>query len=136
MAKKKFKLEDLTKVAQSILEGDGSKLFAFKGAMGVGKTTLIKALIHELGAIDQGNSPTFGLVNEYHDTQGKIIAYHFDFYRIENEGEAYDMGVDEYFDSGAYVFMEWPERIATILPEDTRTVSLHLIDENTRSIEY
>ena len=86
--------------------------------MGVGKTTLIKSLIKQLGAVDSGNSPSYGLVNEYHNANGKLVAYHFDFYRIESEEEALDMGIEEYFNSNAYIFIEWPEKIAKLLPAE------------------
>ena len=104
--------------------------------MGVGKTTIIKAIIKELGAVDSGNSPTFGLVNEYHKANGELVAYHFDFYRIEKEEEALDMGIEEYFNADAYVFIEWPEKIPNLLPENHQKIHLHLIDENIRLIEF
>jgi len=104
--------------------------------MGTGKTTLIKAILEHLGTADSGHSPTFGLVNEYHDANGQLLAYHFDLYRIESEEEVYDMGFETYLDSGAYVFIEWPERIPTLLPEDAVHLRLQLIDENTRRIEF
>jgi tRNA threonylcarbamoyladenosine biosynthesis protein TsaE len=132
----KFTIEEITDTSKKLLANFKQNIICFHGPMGVGKTTLIKALIKELGAVDSGNSPTFGLVNEYHNANGGLIAYHFDFYRIEKEEEALDMGIEEYFNADAYVFIEWPEKIKNLLPENHVKVHLHLIDEKTRLIEY
>ncbi|MDR1381109.1 MAG: tRNA (adenosine(37)-N6)-threonylcarbamoyltransferase complex ATPase subunit type 1 TsaE [Tannerella sp.] len=97
----------------------GKKIFAFEGDMGVGKTTFIRAVCEALGVEDTVNSPTFSIVNEYRSqTTGELI-YHFDFYRINRTSEALDMGVDDYFDSGALCFIEWPGKITALLPENT-----------------
>ncbi|WP_350288612.1 tRNA (adenosine(37)-N6)-threonylcarbamoyltransferase complex ATPase subunit type 1 TsaE [uncultured Croceitalea sp.] len=133
--KLQFTIAELHKVSKELLSSFSQNIICFHGPMGVGKTTLIKAIIKELGAIDSGNSPTFGLVNEYHNAKGELVAYHFDFYRIENEEEALDMGIEEYFNTDAYVFIEWPEKISTLLPDNHQKLHLHLIDENTRVIE-
>ncbi len=131
-----YNLDKIQQITSELLTRFNQNIICFYGPMGVGKTTLIKAIIKELGAVDSGNSPTFGLVNEYHNAKGELVAYHFDFYRIENEEEALDMGIEEYFNSNSYVFIEWPEKIAGLLPNDHHTIHLHLIDENTRLIEY
>ncbi len=131
-----FHLTEIDKAVTAILEFAKNKTICFYGEMGAGKTTLIKALVKELGGDDQGSSPTFGLVNEYHNENGELLAYHFDFYRIENETEALDLGLEDYLNSEAWLFMEWPEKIKSLLPEDTVAVYLHFIDENTRSIEF
>ena len=133
--KKTFQLEDIQQVAKAVVEAAPGKQLCFYGEMGVGKTTFIKALLKELGAVDRGNSPTFGLVNEYHNANGQLLAYHFDFYRLEDETEALDMGLEDYLNSEAWIFMEWPEKIGSLLPEDVVTIFLHFVDENTRSIE-
>lgn len=104
--------------------------------MGVGKTTLIKSLLKKLGASDTGNSPTFGLVNEYHDTEGNLVAYHFDFYRIRNEQEVLDMGIEDYWSKDVWIFIEWPEKVSNLLPKNHHKIYLRFIDENTRSIEF
>ena len=104
--------------------------------MGTGKTTLIKIMLKELGVVDQGSSPTFGLVNEYHDKHGNPIAYHFDFYRINALEEALDLGLEEYFARDAFVFLEWPEKIEALLPKGCHKVSLYFVNENTRRIEF
>jgi len=131
-----FTIEALSKTSKELLAHFKENIICLYGPMGVGKTTLIKAIIRELGVVDSGNSPTFGLVNEYHNAKGELVAYHFDFYRIENEEEALDMGIEEYFNADAYVFIEWPEKVAGLLPENHAKLHLHLIDENTRLIEY
>lgn len=131
-----FQLDELHKVANSFLEHAKGKVVRFHGEMGAGKTTLIKAIVQELGGIDLANSPTFGLVNEYHDENNELLAFHFDFYRIENELEALDLGFEDYLNSNVWLFIEWPEKIESLLPEDAVSVYLHFIDENTRSIEF
>ena len=92
------------------------KIFAFFGEMGVGKTTFIKAICHELGVTDTISSPTFSIVNEYKTAEGDKI-FHFDFYRIKSINELYDMGYEDYFYSNAYCFIEWSENIEELLPE-------------------
>ncbi len=131
-----FELSELPKVAENLLKQTNSKVICFYGPMGTGKTTFIKALLKELGAVDTCNSPTFGLVNEYENAKGELIAYHFDFYRIKNETEVYDIGIEEYFASDAYIFIEWPEKIPNLLPLDHYKITLQFIDENTRSVEF
>jgi len=109
---------------QFIASMDDRTVFAFKGAMGAGKTTFIKAICENLGVRDVINSPTFAIVNEYRsDTTAELI-YHFDFYRINNLQEALNIGAEDYFDSGALCFIEWPEKIAEILPDDTVYVNI------------
>ena len=93
------------------------RIFAFYGKMGSGKTTFIKSLCEELGVTDAINSPTFAIVNEYEDRDGNTI-YHFDFYRIKSLAEVYNMGYEEYFYSDAYCFLEWPELVEELLPEE------------------
>ena len=107
---------------------------AFYGDMGAGKTTFIRTLARELGmsADEAANSPSFSLVNEYSTPAGTV--YHFDFYRLDSVEEALDIGVEEYFDSGALCLMEWPERIIPILPEDTVSVKLTVNDDDSRTL--
>jgi len=119
-------LEEINSVAREFLQLVGNKrIFALYGNMGVGKTTFIKAICQELGVQDTINSPTFAIVNEYHSLTNSII-YHFDFYRIEEEEEAYDFGYEDYFYSNAMCFIEWPEKIENLLPQDT--VSVHFTE--------
>ncbi|MCG8340619.1 MAG: tRNA (adenosine(37)-N6)-threonylcarbamoyltransferase complex ATPase subunit type 1 TsaE [Cytophagales bacterium] len=110
-------LKDVRDVAQEIISYAGEqKIWLFEGEMGIGKTTLIKAVCAELGVEDNVTSPTFSLVNEY-ETQAGDYVYHFDFYRINNENEAWAIGCETYFYSGCYCFIEWPTKIATLIPE-------------------
>jgi tRNA threonylcarbamoyladenosine biosynthesis protein TsaE len=115
-----------------ILNTTGSKIFAFSGEMGAGKTTIIKAICEALGAKDIVTSPTFTIVNEYRTFSGKSI-YHIDFYRIKKSEEAFDFGIEEYFDSGSYCFMEWPELVEGILPPETVSVKI-TVDADERRI--
>jgi ATPase, YjeE family len=130
-----FQLSGIGEVAKTLLAAVPNKTICLYGEMGAGKTTLVKQLIRELGAVDVANSPTFGLVNEYDDAAGLPLAYHFDFYRLNDEMEALDIGFEDYLNSGKWLFIEWPEKIQSLLPEDSVSVFLHFIDENTRSIE-
>lgn len=109
--------------------------FAFYGAMGAGKTTFIKAVCEELGVEDVINSPTFAIINEYRsETSGELI-YHFDFYRINKLSEAENIGTSDYFYSGALCFIEWPEKIEELLPEDTVRVTIRENPDGSRDIE-
>jgi len=133
--KRNFQLDEINEVANEVLKNAPGKVLCLYGDMGVGKTTLVKALVKELGAVDVANSPTFGLVNEYSDENDNPLAYHFDFYRLNDEMEALDMGFEDYLNSDAWLFIEWPENISSLLPEDAVRVFLHFIEETTRSIE-
>lgn len=128
-------LSQLPAVAKQLLQSfDGEKIIAFQGAMGAGKTTLIKAICEELGVKDTISSPTYSIVNEYKTVKGEKI-YHFDFYRIKSVDEAYDMGYEEYFYSKAYCFIEWPEKIAELMPLTYEKVTITLQGEE-RVITY
>jgi tRNA threonylcarbamoyladenosine biosynthesis protein TsaE len=130
----KVSLEDLAQVAKQILkEAAGFKIWLFTGEMGAGKTTFIKALCHELGVDDTMSSPTFSIVNEYLTRQaGKV--FHFDFFRIKNEAEAYDIGTEEYFYTGNYCFIEWPEKIPGLLPAEHAHIVITLENDTLRTI--
>ena len=110
------------------------RIFTFYGEMGAGKTTFISALARHLG-VDSGeaNSPSFAIVNEYTAADGETI-YHFDLYRLDNEAEAYDIGVDDYFDSGSLCLIEWPERLGSLLPDDAVRVDIRVNDDNSRDL--
>ena len=108
-------------------------VYAFYATMGTGKTTFIKAVCEALGVCDVITSPTFAIVNEYADGEGCPI-YHFDFYRIKRLAEAYDMGCDEYFYSGYPCFIEWPEMVEEILPEDVVSVRIQELPDGTRQM--
>jgi len=127
-------LAQLNSIAKQILDYTSThKKFAFYGEMGVGKTSLIKALSLHLGVLDAVSSPTFSIVNEYQADENTKI-YHFDFYRIEDEKEAYDMGYEEYFFSNAYCFIEWSEKIPNLIEEDMVQIKMS-VEGNKRRIE-
>ena len=130
LSKISHSLDDLEAVASWILDSIKEDVILLKGQMGAGKTTLIKAICKELGVVDEVSSPTYSLVNEYHSANGEIV-YHFDLYRINDESEALDMGIDEYLYSGSKCLIEWPEKISNLLPQDCATVEIS-VDENDR----
>jgi tRNA threonylcarbamoyladenosine biosynthesis protein TsaE len=109
------------------------RIFAFYGKMGAGKTTFVKSLCEELGVQDAVNSPTFAIVNEYESREGDTI-YHFDFYRIKSIEEVYNMGYEEYLYSDAYCFLEWPELVEELLPEECVRVDIEENEDGTRTI--
>ncbi|NGM62358.1 tRNA (adenosine(37)-N6)-threonylcarbamoyltransferase complex ATPase subunit type 1 TsaE [Sphingobacterium sp. SGG-5] len=126
-------LSDLPDVAQEIISTfPEERIFLFYGNMGAGKTTLIHALCVTLGVQEQTSSPTFSIVNEYSAEKGTL--YHFDFYRLKNESEAYDLGYEEYFYSGNYCFVEWPEKIANLLPEQYLKIAVEATENQQRTI--
>ena len=114
--------------------GDAS-VFAFYGSMGAGKTTFIKAICEELGVEDVITSPTFAIVNEYRANETGELIYHFDFYRIKKIEEVYDMGYEDYFYSGALCFIEWPELIEELLPDDAVRVRIEEIEGGKRKVK-
>ena len=129
----RFKEADIRQAAQQFVEAMGDrKVFAFYGKMGAGKTTFIKAICEALGVEDVVTSPTFAIVNEY--VTPKESVYHFDFYRIKNLREAYDIGTEEYFYSGCPCFIEWPELIEELLPEDTVRVCIEVHEDGSRTV--
>ncbi len=122
-------LDDIRSAARTFVSHiDQSTIFAFYGKMGAGKTTFIKAVCEELGVADVITSPTFAIVNEYRSETTCELIYHFDFYRIKQLDEVYDMGYEDYFYCGALCFIEWPELIESLLPEDT--VRVHIIEDD------
>jgi tRNA threonylcarbamoyladenosine biosynthesis protein TsaE len=109
------------------------QVWLFYGEMGSGKTTIIKEICNTAGVVDRMSSPTFSIVNEY-ETSDQQRVYHFDFYRIKNEAEAYDIGVDEYFYSGSPCFIEWPEKIPSIIPSHHAEVTIQVENSTLRTI--
>lgn len=127
-------LEHIHDAAKEFIKNMGNgNVYAFYGEMGAGKTTFIKAICEELGVKDVITSPTFAIVNEYTDGKGDPI-YHFDFYRIKKIDEVYDMGYEDYIDSGCLCLMEWPELIETLLPDDATKVTIKVNDDGSRTI--
>jgi tRNA threonylcarbamoyladenosine biosynthesis protein TsaE len=129
-----FSLDQLEEVAQKIISENPNKVILFHGEMGVGKTTLIKQLCKTLGVTDATSSPTFSLVNEYQTAKNKTV-YHFDFYRLNNEIEALDMGIDDYLYSGNWCFIEWAEKIPNLIPEAHSIITIELLADGKRSLE-
>ena len=129
-----FSIEQLAAVAQQILNQSPNKVILFNGEMGVGKTTLIKQLCKTLGVNDATSSPTFSLVNEYQTDTNQIV-YHFDFYRLNKETEALDMGVDDYLYSGNWCFIEWSEKIENLIPEQHTVITIELLPNGERLLE-
>jgi tRNA threonylcarbamoyladenosine biosynthesis protein TsaE len=124
---------EINEVATTLLKHSTSKIFLFYGEMGVGKTTLIKEIVKQLGVLQPSSSPSFSIVNEYDSREG--IVYHFDFYRINDVTEAYDIGLEDYLYSGNYVFIEWPDKIDPLLPEDATTIYLKANTNGSRNIK-
>jgi tRNA threonylcarbamoyladenosine biosynthesis protein TsaE len=126
-------LTELPAAAQQLLDfAADQRIFLFYGDMGAGKTTFIKSLCEALGVNESVTSPTFSIVNEYRGADATV--YHFDFYRLKSQSEAFDMGYEEYFYSGAYCFIEWPEKIADLLPDRYLKVSIKAISPTAREI--
>ncbi len=132
--KKNYKLPEIGSVAKSIIDESDSRILLFYGEMGSGKTTLIKEIAAQLGVKDLTNSPTFSLVNEYATGEGGRM-YHFDFYRIEQEEEAYDIGFEEYLDSGDWCLIEWPEKVENLLPLDAVVIRIDINPDDSRTIQ-
>lgn len=130
-----YTLADLPEVAADLIGQISTPILLFTGEMGSGKTTLIKAMCSALGVSDEVNSPTFALVNEYQTEVGEAI-YHFDFYRLNEPEEALDMGVEEYFDSGAICLVEWPEKISKFLPANFGLIKLKMNEMGREVVFY
>ena len=129
-------LDTIRQAAKEFIAGmDDRTVFAFRGNMGAGKTTFIKAICEELGVEDVINSPTFAIINEYRSSETGELIYHFDFYRIDRLEEVFDMGYEEYFYSGHLCLVEWPEKIEPLLPEDVMTVRITIDSDTGRTFE-
>ena len=129
-----YKLHELDLAVEFILKNSSSKTLLFYGEMGAGKTTLIKKLVRALGVTDTVSSPTFSLVNHYESDAGPI--FHFDFYRIDQEEEALDIGFNDYLDSGTWNLIEWPGRIEKLLNGDEQKLLIEPISESTRKLKF
>ena len=128
-----FSIDQLEDVAQKIISENPKKVILFHGEMGVGKTTLIKQLCKTLGVTGATSSPTFSLVNEYEANDNQLV-YHFDFYRLNKEEEALDMGVDDYLYSGNWCFIEWAEKIPNLIPEVHSVINISQLADGKRSL--
>jgi tRNA threonylcarbamoyladenosine biosynthesis protein TsaE len=128
-----FELDEIDAVTQKILSENPKRVILFNGQMGVGKTTLIKSLAKNLGVNNATSSPTFSLVNEYEITANQYI-YHFDVYRLKNETEALDMGIDEYLYSGNWCFIEWAENIPNLIPDEHSKIKIDILSDGKRHL--
>ena len=128
-----YKITDIDQVAEELLKQISSKTILFKAEMGVGKTTLIKALVKALGSNDVVTSPTFSIVNEYNIFNESI--FHFDFYRIKNEEEALNFGIEDYLLSDSWIFMEWYEKIPNLLPVNNNLVTIEYNENTSRTLK-
>ena len=131
---KNFLLSEAPIIAKEIIQNSTSKIILFYGDMGVGKTTLIKEICKILGTEDLISSPTFSIVNEYITSNDETI-FHFDFYRIDNEEEAYNIGVEDYFDSNHWCLIEWPSVVENLLPLENVNVYLTVLEDGQRNIQ-
>lgn len=128
-------LQEINEAARKFIQEMGNnKVFAFYGGMGAGKTTFVKAICEEMGVTETVSSPTFAIINEYRDKMSRPI-YHFDFYRINKLEEAFDFGYEDYFYSGNLCFIEWPELVESILPENAVKLAFRVTDEGERILE-
>jgi tRNA threonylcarbamoyladenosine biosynthesis protein TsaE len=128
-----YLLTEIDQIAKTILDSNPKKIILFNGEMGAGKTTFIKALCENLGVESPTSSPTFSLVNEYYTVENQIV-YHFDMYRLKNQNEALDMGIDDYLYSGNYCFIEWAEKIPDLIPQNHSIITISVLNDGKRSL--
>jgi tRNA threonylcarbamoyladenosine biosynthesis protein TsaE len=131
-----FGIEELPQIAALLLKQKTSHIILLNGPMGAGKTTLVKELIQALGAVDAGSSPTFGLLNEYASKSGEVMAYHLDAYRLTDEEEAYDLGLEEFWAQNTPFIIEWPDKLGSLLPSDAFFVFLDYAEGGKRQIRW
>lgn len=135
----KLRIADITSIESAakefLLNTNGKKVFAFYGQMGAGKTTFIKEVCRQLHVIDEVNSPTFAIINEYL-TEANEAVFHFDFYRLQTKQEAVAIGAEDYFYSGDICFVEWPEIVEDLLPEDVLRVDILEVEGKAREISF
>jgi tRNA threonylcarbamoyladenosine biosynthesis protein TsaE len=131
---KNYSLENLAEIASLIISNAKNKTILFYGEMGVGKTTLIKEICKQLEVVDTISSPTFSLVNEY-KTSKNVSIYHFDFYRITNQEEALDMGIEEYLYNNDWCLIEWPQNVENLLPLESVQIHLTTLENGQRNVQ-
>lgn len=129
-----FSIDQINEIAQKVIEANPEKVILFHGEMGAGKTTFIKALCSYLGVDNPTSSPTFSLVNEYEAANNQLV-YHFDVYRLKDQAEALDMGIDEYLYSGYWCFIEWAEKIPDLIPDNHSEITITQLDNGNRLLE-
>ena len=128
-----FNLSEIDHIAEQVLHQNVAKVILFHGEMGAGKTTFIKALAKALGVEKATSSPTFSLVNEYQAKNG--LVYHFDVYRLKNESEAFDFGIEDYLYSGNWCFIEWAEKIPNLIPDNHSIITLEVLENGNRKLQ-
>ena len=131
---KTYSLSEVPSIAEEIIASANHKIVLFYAEMGAGKTTLIKEICKQLGVEDVISSPTFSLVNEYRTYEGETV-YHFDFYRITDEEEALDIGIEDYFYADNWCFIEWPNNIENLLPLDAVEIHISILEDNQHNIQ-
>jgi len=131
---KDYSLENLPEIATELIKVAAHKTLLFYGEMGAGKTTLIKEICKQLGVLDNISSPTFSLVNEYETSSGEKV-FHFDFYRITDEEEALDMGIEDYLYNNTWCLIEWPQNVENLLPLDAVEIHLSILENGQRNIQ-
>jgi len=131
---KNYYLQDLSEIARDVLYFAKHRILLFYGEMGVGKTTLIKEIVKQLGVVDNVSSPTFSIVNEYLTSTDEKV-YHFDFYRVDKEEEALDIGIEEYFHSKCWCLVEWPNKVENLLPLKSVNITISTKNNQQRTIE-
>jgi tRNA threonylcarbamoyladenosine biosynthesis protein TsaE len=129
-----FSIEEIDEIAKQVLNQKPNKIILFNGEMGAGKTTFIKALCKTLSVENATSSPTFSLVNEYQTVKDELV-YHFDMYRLKNQEEALDMGIDDYLFSNHWCLIEWSEKIINLIPENHSTIKISIVEDNKRLLE-
>ncbi len=129
-----YQLSEIEAVATIILNQNPSKIMVFDGDMGVGKTTLIKQLVKQLGVQTSTSSPTFSLVNEYQTVDNQVV-YHFDFYRLKTQIEALDFGIEDYFYSNNWCFIEWGDKIPDLIPVEHTKIKIMTLENGDRHLE-
>lgn len=127
-----YTLDEIAVVAEQVLKFSKHKIFLFYGDMGVGKTTLIKEIAKKLGVLENLNSPSFSIINEYIINERKL--FHFDFYRLKNENEFFELGIEEYIDSGHWCLIEWPQKAESSLPDKTTKITIKINKNRSRTI--
>jgi tRNA threonylcarbamoyladenosine biosynthesis protein TsaE len=127
-----YNLSEIESIAQQIINQNPEKVILFHGEMGAGKTTFIKALAKVLGVKNPTSSPTFSLVNEYQAKEG--LVYHFDVYRLKNEQEAFDFGIEDYLYSGNWCFIEWAEKIPNLIPDNHTVITISILEDGNRKL--
>ena len=132
-----FTVDEINDVAKQLVQhANGRKVWLFRGEMGAGKTTLIQAICEGLGVDEQATSPTYSIINEYNATSIDAPIYHMDLYRLKNEEEALQIGIEEYLYGGVYCFIEWPDIILNLLPEDCFEIQLSIVGDSKRKIIF